>query len=157
MDLPVTALGMVIDQLVLRLRTDERLPAADTLVIEGPRRNNDTTQTVIIVGWVPRNNRDAFDVPEREQVGLNVQERFTINFLINTLSGEADPMVAAKTARDRGLFVLGVLADILTTQDMSLNGVVGEIKLGPWSMSPFPQTNGIELFIEGSIVGRSLL
>lgn len=155
--LPVTALGMVIDHLVLRLRTDERLPADETLVIDGPRRNNDTTQTVIIIGWIPGSERDAFEVNTREQQGIRVGEDFTINYLINTLSGEADAEVAAKIARDRALYVLGVLADILTTQDMTLDGTVGEIKLGPWSMSPFPQAKGVEVAASGTIVGRSLL
>lgn len=154
---PITAIGLVLDHLTLRLRADERLPTAETLIIEGPNRVNDTISTVIMLGWIPGNDRDAFEVNSRDQVRSRVEEGFTINYLINVLSGDANPTTAAKTARDRGLFVLGVLADILTTRDMSLDGVVGEIKLGPWSMSPFPKPKGIELTITGAIVGKSLL
>jgi hypothetical protein len=154
---PITAIGLVLDHLTVRLRTDERLPATDTLVIEGPNRVNDNIPTVIMLGWIPGNDRDAFEVNTRTQVRTRVEEDFTINYLINVLSADADPTTAGKTARDRGLFVLGVLADILTTPDMSLDGQVGEIKLGPWSMSPFPKPNGIEVAVTGSIVGRSLL
>lgn len=157
MTAPITAIGLVLDHLTLRLRTDERLPAADTLVVEGPNRINDTIATVIMLGWIPGNDRDAFEVNVRDQVRTRVEEDFTINYLINVLSGDSDPTTAAKSARDRGLFVLGVLADILTTHDMTLDGKIGEIKLGPWSMSPFPKPKGIELAITGSIVGRSLL
>lgn len=157
MPAPITAIGLVLDHLTLRLRADERLPADETLVIEGPNRVNDNITTVIILGWIPGNGRDAFEVNTRTQQGIRVEEGFTIHFLLNVLSGDSNPTTAAKTARDRGLFVLGVLADILTTRDMSLDGKVGEIKLGPWSMSPFPKSNGIELAITGSIVGKSLL
>lgn len=157
MSAPITAIGLVLDHLTFRLRTDERLPAAETLVVEGPNRVNDTIPTVIMLGWIPGNDRDAFEVNVRDQVRTRVEEGFTINYLINVLSADADPTTAAKTARDRGLFVLGVLADILTTRDMSLDGTIGEIKLGPWSMSPFPKPAGIELAITGSIVGKSLL
>lgn len=157
MSAPITAIGLVMDHLTFRLRTDERLPAAETLVVEGPNRVNDTIPTVIWLGWFPGAGRDAFEVTARDQQGKRVQETFTINYLIMALTADADPATAAKTARDRGLFVLGVLADILTTQDMSLDGVVGEIKLGSWSMTPFPRTNGIEMAVTGSIVGKSLL
>ena len=157
MTLPVTAIGIVMDHLTARLRADERLPTAETLVVEGPSKVNDNITTVIWLGWIPTDGRGAFEVTTRDQQGVRVEERFTINYLISVLAADSDPTVAAKTARDRGLFVLGVLADILTTRDMSLDGTIGEIKLGPWSMNPWPKPGGIELAVTGSIVGKSLL
>lgn len=154
---PITAIGLVLDHLTVRLRADDRLPTADTLVVEGPSRVNDTVGTVIMLGWIPGNDRDAFEVNTRTQTRTRVEEDFTIHYLINVLSSDSDPATASKSARDRGLYVLGVLADILTTRDMSLDGTVGEIKLGSWSMSPFPKPKGIEVAITGSIVGKSLL
>lgn len=147
----------VIDMLVFLLRNHPDLPSTETRVLDGPQVNNDTIQTVIIVGWFPGGGGDSATVTRDSPglIGRYVDESFSINVLINVRNGDSD----TKAARDRMLEVLDVLSAILLTRDMSLEGTVDQVELGPsisWLQGPSSQ-GGVEVAVTCTVSGKALL